>query len=1059
MSTPTPIVPFVKAVLNFTSNVRLKDCLHSVPELIDFNATHNANHPFCIQAKSNAEPDIFTHGEFKVAAANCVQWLRDNVPLRETTDPKALTRMAPVALLMQSDVGLVIHEFALISLGVPPLVLSPRLSPPAIMHLLQTTGASSLIVSQRLSGPAKPALAALSARGLSTHIGASYADFHEPGVTVGSKGSFEVPQELDSVVILLHSSGTTGMPKPIPITHRQLVFSASCNGFETDEDAQGLNVSSLPMFHGFGLVSPGLSMSVGKTTVYPASDAIPNAKSLIELIKKTKAKSLMTVPFLLDDMVNNEEAIKVLSGLDFVGTGGAMLGAGVGDRLTAGGVKLLNFYGTTETGHLSEIFVPKDNYDWRYFRLRSDVKHTIAELSGVEGQRRFRLTVMIYGDNEGFEIADQLIRNEEYPETDFAAVGRDDDIIVLATGEKADPLILVTLLSDAPAVKSAVVFGDNRFNLGVIVEPTQPVAVGDEQAFKESIWPIIMDANQKIDGSARITSLDAVIVVPAGVVIPRTDKGSIPRREVYALFEKEIDAVYETLSGGAADTATGPLNLETLELDLKGLVEKHTKLQGPVAVEDSLFDLGLDSLQGLQLRRVLVTAVSKTDAFKGVDVNKLVPPQFLYLNSSIREMAAALTGKPAGVGSEAEPWKEVNKFVELFSLSQELVPDATDAKLASTPENAVVLLTGSSGSLGSHILASLGRSSQVKQVVIVLRKGASAFDKAALASKGLVLTEEESSKISTVELDPTAAQLGLVDADYKALQSNITHIIHAAWPMNYLTRLSSFQYQFKFLKSLLQLGISTAENRKRRFVFISSIATVAKIGLAGGGTPILEEAVDPLHAACGVGYADGKLVCEKLLEQAASLYDGQLEVTYVRCGQMTGARKTGWWNSAEQVPMLLRTAQSLGSLPILPGTLSWIPVDDAAQVILDVTLAAAGDGLPLVQHLENPIRQPWSHMIAAVGRQLKLAKAPIAFDKWLELVVDAGGSDEAYPVRQLSEFFKASFQAVACGQVVLDTTVACSRSKTLSTSVAVDDDLLGAYVRHWKCIGYLENQS
>jgi hypothetical protein len=119
MSTPTPIVPFVKGELHFTSNVRLKDHLHSIPELIDFNAHHNADHPFCIQANSCAEPNIFTHGDFKIAVANCAQWLRDKVPIRETTDPKALTKMGPVALLMQSDVGLVIHEFALISLGAP----------------------------------------------------------------------------------------------------------------------------------------------------------------------------------------------------------------------------------------------------------------------------------------------------------------------------------------------------------------------------------------------------------------------------------------------------------------------------------------------------------------------------------------------------------------------------------------------------------------------------------------------------------------------------------------------------------------------------------------------------------------------------------------------------------------------------------------------------------------------------------------------------------------------------------------------------------------------------
>ncbi|KAK7419763.1 hypothetical protein QQX98_003135 [Neonectria punicea] len=1051
--------PFVKPAVNFASLERLDGCLHSLPELVDFNAQNNADHPFCIQAKSDGL-DTFTHADFKTAVANCAAWIKENVPLRASTEPNGLTKMAPVALFMQSDFGLVIHEFALLSIGVPPLILSPRLPPIAIMHLLQETAASSFIVSQRLSEPAKPALAALNAKGISTHIGLNYDSFHELGA-VPSKPKFDLPTELDSVVLLLHSSGTTGMPKPIAITHRQLLFAVNCHGFDTEEEAQGLNVSSLPLFHGFGLVAPGLSMSAGKTTVYPATDGIPTAQSIVELVKRTNAKSLMTVPFLLDDVVNNEEAIKVLAGLDFVGTGGAALGAGVGDKLAQGGVKLLNFYGTTESGPLSDTFVPKDNYSWKYFRLRKDVNYKVDELDPKDGQRMFRMTVFPYGGTEGIEIADQLIRNEQYPETDFAAVGRDDDVIVLATGEKADPLILETMLSDAPLVKSAIAFGENRFNLGVIVEPASPIADGEEPTFKESIWPIIAAAGQKMESYSRISSQDVVIVVPCTVTIPRTDKGSIPRKEVYALFEKDINEVYEKLARGVEESVEA-FNLENLEQDLKKLVETHSRLQvspSDWTVEDSLFDLGLDSLQALQLRRVLITAASKTQAFKDTDVAKMIPVEFLYLNSSVREMAAALTQRSGAAGTATESWSEVNKFVEQYSLAQNA--NAVD-KLPSTPENVVVLLTGSSGSLGSHILANLVRSPNVKRVVVLLRKGKAAappvpgqkYDRSGLTARGIKLSEEEWSKISSLDVDPTQEQLGLNPMVYGALQENVTQIIHAAWPMNYLIRLPSFQYQFKFLQNLLQLATQGKGDTKRRFVFVSSIAAVAKVGLASGGKLIAESPVEPVDAACGIGYADGKLVCEKILERAASTFTGQLEVTYVRCGQMTGARETGVWNSGEQIPMLLRTAQSVGSLPQLQGTLSWIPVDDAAAVISDMTFSA--DVPPISQHLENPVRQAWSDVIASIGQQLNLANAPVPFDNWLDQVASAGGEGDAYPIRKLHDFFKHSFRAVACGQVILDTAVARASSVTLRNSSAVDDATIQGYIRHWKETGYLQ---
>lgn len=795
------------------------------------------------------------------------------------------------------------------------------------MHLLQATSAGSFIVSQRLSEPAKPALAALGTKGVSTHIGLSYDNFVQPGASVATKAAFSPPTDLDSVILLLHSSGTTGLPKPIPITHRNLLFAVNCHGFDTEEEAQGLNVSSLPLFHGFGLVAPGLSMSAGKTTVYPSTEGIPTAQSIIELIKKTKAKSLMTVPFLLDDVVNDPDALEVLAGLDFVGTGGAALGAGVGDKLAASGVKLLNFYGTTETGPLSDTFVPKNGYDWKYFRLRSDVKFKVDELDPSDGERRFRLTVFPYGGAEGIPIADQLVRSERFPETDFAAVGRDDDVIVLATGEKADPLILETMLSEAPVVKSATAFGENRLNLGVIVEPASLVVAGEDGAFVDKIWPVIEQAGQRMLAYCKIPSKDAVIVVPSGVVIPRTDKGSIPRKEVYALFAKQIDQVYEALECGINEDIEA-LPMQDLETHLKGLVEKHLQLQVPASewtVDDSLFGLGLDSLQALQLRRVLIAAASKTEAFKGVDMAKLIPVEFLYLNSSVREIADALTNRSSSSDGDnlARAQAEVNKFIEQYSLP---IPPSSQVKLPSSPENAIVVLTGSSGSMGSHILANLARSPNVRRVVLLLRKAKGVpvvnpqkFDKSSLTSRGISLADGEVAKISVLEVDPTADKLGLDAMFYMGLQQNATHIIHAAWPMNYLIRLPSFQYQFKFLQNLLQLAAGGNLASKRRFVFVSSIAAVARVGLSTRGRPIPETPVDPVDAACGIGYADGKLVCEMIIERAASAFAGQLETTYVRCGQMTGARETGVWNSGEQIPMLLRTAQSLGSLPKLTG--------------------------------------------------------------------------------------------------------------------------------------------
>lgn len=929
--------PFIRANLDLTSNQPLDDenvtPVQSLIELVDFNHAHNASHAFCIQAKSDGALSPVTHAEFKAAVSRCATWAHSVFSNAVATDGIGKSEKTHVALLMESDVGLVIHEFALISKGTPPLVLSPRLPLVAMEGLLKTVGAKTIIVSRRFSVGLKSVLDGLASKGVAVIVSKPYDDFLQPGVDEGQLPCLPKPKTLDDTVLLLHSSGSTGLPKPIPLTHRMLLSAVNCHEFLTEAQAQGLNLTTLPMFHGFGLVAPGLSMSVGKTTLFPASDGIPNAQAILELIRKAKAKSMMTVPFLLDDICNlpDQEGIKALAHMDFVGTGGAALSAGVGDRLAAGGVKLLNFYGVTETGPLSLTFVPTADYDWRFFRLRTDIDFKIDELEPRGDERRFRLKVFTPGSKEGFEIADQLVRNEKLPETDFAAVGRDDDIIVLATGEKADPLILESMLADAPMVKSAVAFGDNRFNLGVIVEPQQEINTPDEEStFRDAVWEIVQAAGQKMDSPARVPSADAIIIVLAGMSVPRTDKGSIARKEAHARFSKEIEHVYKKLLQAATD-ATGPLDLDNLEESLSALVRQHVVFRTTTSewsTGSNLFEMGIDSLQIQQLRRIIVAAASKTTGLDGVELSKLIPPQFIYLNPTVHDMAAAINERSVAEGPTlADAIKEVNECVDTFRLPPPVA--AVDRPTHNSSNQAVVLLTGSSGSLGSHCLAELARRSNVKRIICLIRKeggtnaqpvpGGAPYDRKILKLKGLELQETEWAKVATIEVDPTAHHLGLNPLAHAGLRSMVTHVIHAAWPMNYLLPLRSFHPQFAFLRNLLELATNGPGDGATRFLFISSIAAVARIGLESGGSPIPEAPVSPGSAACGVGYADGKLVCEKMVEQAAQDYAGQLEVVSVRCGQMTGARASGAWNEKEQIPMLLKTGQSMGSLPILSG--------------------------------------------------------------------------------------------------------------------------------------------
>lgn len=105
-----------------------KDTIRSLPDLIDFNAEANPDHTFCIQAEARPPSDSGTQfgtrrisfKDLKNAVGACSEWLVENVGQSRATDSR------PVALYIESDVGLFIYIAALLASGIP--VWLPRCS-------------------------------------------------------------------------------------------------------------------------------------------------------------------------------------------------------------------------------------------------------------------------------------------------------------------------------------------------------------------------------------------------------------------------------------------------------------------------------------------------------------------------------------------------------------------------------------------------------------------------------------------------------------------------------------------------------------------------------------------------------------------------------------------------------------------------------------------------------------------------------------------------------------------------------------------------------------------
>lgn len=97
------------------------------------------------------------------------------------------------------------------------------------------------------------------------------------------------------------------------------------------------------------------------------------------------------------------------------------------------------------------------------------------------------------------------------------------------------------------------------------------------------------------------------------------------------------------------------------------------------------------------------------------------------------------------------------------------------------PRGNVVLITGTTGAIGSNTLAELFKSPDVTMIIVLARKSTTAISvrqKKALGDRGLDPKVLNSPKITLLEGDPALPGLGLEDNVLSELRSLVTHVLH-----------------------------------------------------------------------------------------------------------------------------------------------------------------------------------------------------------------------------------------------------------------------------------------
>ena len=685
-------------------------------------------------------------------------------------------------------------------------------------------------------------------------------------------------------------------------------------------------------------------MSVGKPVCFPPSTVIPNGSLVIQLLKKANARanpngntstsararitSLMTVPTILEDVTlmpdfDTDAAIE-LAKLDFIAVGGGGIKTSVGSKLHAKGVTLLNHFGATELGALAPIFQPTPDYDWTYLRLRTDLGLQLQTIEQDGDRRTCKLVGHPFAWKSKFELQDHLQANPLNPDSEVKILGRNDDLIVLATGEKVRPFPLENALELHSLVRRAVVFGNGQFEIGVLVEPISDSDRALPDDFISTIWPNVLEANELMDSHGRISSKAAILVKPTGIAIPLTDKGSVRRKEVDAVFKSQIDSVYQKLAQDEATKSAVSFDLEHPKESLREIAQTCLPAYnkpGSWNDESDFVALGMDSLHATRFRRILGASL-RGSGHAAFETHEL-PLDIIYSHPSVSSLAEALKHLQHGSILDSSPAEKMMALLDRYKYHQRTA--------AFQSKGNVIVITGSTGNLGANLLHTTSGDPRVHRIICLIRPASdragnssgdlAARQRRALEDRGIILSKDAWSNISFLPWLPGVENLGMTKDESHNLASELTHIFHGAWPMDFKVKVQSLEPQIKAVRELFRLGRLAHAIRpevRPRIVLASSIAVVGRYANKAHSFLVPETPMDDPEIPLPIGYAEAKWVCEKLMQSAFEYLD-ELEPTIVRIGQVSGSQSTGYWSSKEHIPALIKASQAIGALPDLQG--------------------------------------------------------------------------------------------------------------------------------------------
>jgi long-chain acyl-CoA synthetase len=274
-----------------------------------------------------------------------------------------------------------------------------------------------------------------------------------------------VPAAAGDVVLQLYTSGTTGVPKGVLTTHRNLAAAAETSPY-WEFDAESISMTPLPMFHIGGIGWAFLGLWHGATTVLVRDF---DAERVLDVLERDHVTNAVLVPTMLQRLVAAPGADeRDFSALRSIAYGASPITTPVlRDALRTFGCSFYGIYGLTEsTGGVVQLD-PADHADERLLRSAGKPLPWV-ELKVVDGEVWLRAPNVTPGYHERPEETAAAITPDGWLRTGDGGyldadgylflTDRIKDMIV-SGGENVYPIEVEDALARHPDVAEVAVVG------------------------------------------------------------------------------------------------------------------------------------------------------------------------------------------------------------------------------------------------------------------------------------------------------------------------------------------------------------------------------------------------------------------------------------------------------------------------------------------------------------------------------------------------------------------------------------------------------------------------